>query len=666
MLFRAKALRFAVPLVIGILSGWLLRDELHAVWYVFGIVCVFLCGVMLAIFRRRQSPSSRLFGLSGMLFFGVLGIMLCLRSYDATVVQWPDKSQGYQGVVVSSPRVRGLTNEYEVLLPVSGRRGERERRVSLTLLPDSTMSLPSVGDALLFFGKVSAPHNTGNPMAYDYASWQHRKGISGTVFAGRDYQLASDRLRQGLHDRLSIWQRMRIKALQYREKLVSRYSSMDLGVREYAVLSALTLGDKYALTHDIRMLFSETGASHVLALSGLHLGILVSLLLLFFRPVMRKIYGRWLAVGVCWVFIWLFTLLTGLNTSLIRAAIMYSIAMLFLVQNKQGVSLNHLALAAILILLFQPMSLMDIGFQLSFLSVFAILFFFPAYESIRPSVRWLSLATDFIYVAVVAQIATAPLVAYSFHILPLSFLLSSIVVIPCAYVLLGTTLCFFLLSAFPLLSSWVGHVIVWTARFMLGSLEVISKLPFSHVEVYPSWLTMLFCYGFVAACVFLWMKRSRNAMITAMSSFAILAGSVIHDGRPRHITSKVVIYDIPSCPAVQFIVSAKESALWMADSTQFSRVYAVAKTYWKYNHMVVPAVFTTNYSSPHIVCRQGIVSFDGKKYVLTDGSYWKDKSAGTPLDVEMLYVTTRNKYILKNLQTLFKARQTIIKPQRHQ
>ena len=270
MLFRAKALRFAVPLVIGILSGWLLRDELHAVWYVFGIVCVFLCGVMLAIFRRRQSPSSRLFGLSGMLFFGVLGIMLCLRSYDATVVQWPDKSQGYQGVVVSSPRVRGLTNEYEVLLPVSGRRGERERRVSLTLLPDSTMSLPSVGDALLFFGKVSAPHNTGNPMAYDYASWQHRKGISGTVFAGRDYQLASDRLRQGLHDRLSIWQRMRIKALQYREKLVSRYSSMDLGVREYAVLSALTLGDKYALTHDIRMLFSETGASHVLALSGLH------------------------------------------------------------------------------------------------------------------------------------------------------------------------------------------------------------------------------------------------------------------------------------------------------------------------------------------------------------------------------------------------------------
>ncbi len=659
----AKALRLVIPFIVGDLAGWLLRDFCHSYWFVFAIACLPIFFALVIFGRHRLLPGAKHFAILVYLFFTLLGATLLLRSYHKTVVAWPGVSQFHQGVIISSLQLKGKTTVCDVQLLCSkaeDRWIKDNQRLRLTFFSDSAVSTPHIGDALMFYGQIKPPCNLVFPSSFDYASWLHRKGISGTIFVGNDYQIASDQFRFQLYQRLSKWQVFSIRARQLQQSLLKQYAPIASNTKEYAVISALTLGDKYSLTHDIRTLFSETGASHVLALSGLHLGILVSVLLFLFTPLLRTSVTRFIALSLCLLLIWLFTFLTGMNVSLVRAATMYSLALLFFARHRQGVPINHLALAALLILFFQPMSLMDIGFQLSFLSVFAILFFQPIAVAIRPRNRIWAWITDFIYVAVVAQLTTAPLVAYSFHVLPLAFLLSNIVVIPCAYVLLSASLCLFVLSPFSLFPLWLYQILTSTAHFMLNGLEIIHKIPFSSIEIYPSWVSMMLCYFLLVTCVILWFERNRNSLILTMLILTLLLGSIIYHHRPGKITNQIVCYNIPSCPAIQFVVSEKESALWVADTTQYSRVCAVAKTFWGENQMEPPQVFVKELASEHISCQHGIVSFNGKLYVTVCDDEWKDKTSAQPLDVEVLYVTKKCKWQLPNLKKLFKPHKIVL------
>ncbi|MBQ1816233.1 MAG: ComEC family competence protein [Bacteroidaceae bacterium] len=663
ILSDAKALRFAIPFIIGIALSWCFRDVTHEYWYFPGFLCAIFCLVMFVVGRHRMRFDSVSFGVLAMLFFFFLGSALLMRSYHQTVVQWPAQRQCFQGIVTSSLRMKGKTNVFDVQLLAIG-NGKKLKKISrhiqVTMLAER-ITPPTVGDALLLYGVISAPKNNDNPMSFDYASWLHRKGVSGTVYVGTNVRKCSAEAHRQLYQRLSWWQRINIQAQKSRQALLSRYASIDRTSREYAVVAALTLGDKYSLTRDIRTLFSETGASHVLALSGLHLGILVSVLLFLLRPFMRKSSTRKGVVAACIMFIWLFAWMTGLSVSLVRAAIMYTLALLFYLRNVQGIPINHLAIAALVILFFQPMALMDISFQLSFLSVFAILFFQPMYASIRPQDRRWAWTADFVYVAVAAQIATAPLVAYSFHIVPLTFLLSNVIVIPCSYLLLGGSLCLFVLSSVPLVSQWLCHAMMHIARWMLAYLEKIDALPLSFVEAYPSWVTVVLCYCLTISCVMLWYRRSRNAVAEIMIVFALLAGSIIYQHRPGKISNQVICYDIPSCPAVHFIASEGESALWMADSTQYNRVCAVAKTFWGSYQIDEPRVFTKDYAGPHIHSQRGIVTFNGKRYVLVSDDEWDKKTVDKPLAVEMLYITAKNRWQQEKLTQLFRPHEIIVR-----
>ena len=175
-------------------------------------------------------------------------------------------------------------------------------------------------------------------------------------------------------------------------------------------------------------------------------------------------------------------------------------------------SLNNVALAAFIILLLNPASLADLGFQLSFLAVFALVYFLPYYiGSLRRSKagRW-GWIMDFFFVTIVAQAATAPLVACVFGKVPLMFLLTNMVVIPCTYVLLLGALCFLALSWLPVVSGVIGMAVKMAVSVMIGSVEWISKLPFSSIDVRISEIDCVLLYPllFVLA-VYIAMPRRR-------------------------------------------------------------------------------------------------------------------------------------------------------------
>ena len=165
--------------------------------------------------------------------------------------------------------------------------------------------------------------------------------------------------------------------LNQRGILLDRLADSGVDGDAYAVVAAMALGDKTALTHELRDTYSVSGASHVLALSGLHLGIIYGLLWLLLP------HRRWPAVSqtIILVAMWLYVLLVGMPVSVVRSAVMLSVYGLLSIGHRNKMSVNALAFTAIVMLMWNPEWLFDIGFQLSFMAVLAILLFVPATAS---------------------------------------------------------------------------------------------------------------------------------------------------------------------------------------------------------------------------------------------------------------------------------------------
>ena len=301
---------------------------------------------------------------------------------------------------------------------------------------------------------------------------------------------------------LSRMERVQQRCLDYRQTLLDRYRTSSAADDEYAVLAAMTLGDKSALTKELRETYSKTGASHILALSGLHLGIIY--LLLFRLTLGRRRF--WLSQVAIILSIWAFAFLTGLSTSVVRSATMISIYALFSVGGRHRSPVNILCFTAIVMLMVHPLSLYDVGFQMSFMAVLAILVFMPLLEGLFPteyllthqSVRWL---WSMVAVSVSAQIGVAPLIAYYFGRFSTFFLLTNFIVIPAAtlilwlspVVLLFPSLAYLLLYIVKCLNTVLGQMAAWPG----ASIEALHPTVLQTVMIY----VVILCITYILTIV---------------------------------------------------------------------------------------------------------------------------------------------------------------------
>ena len=437
---HAPLLAPVVSLSVGIavggvgLSAWLLVAALAVV-------------VGLTLPRWRWPLAQ---GLGVLLSFLLLGQLLSLRIRPAVADGvWTD------AVVFSEPSARPRSVAVTLLLPVSG----EERRCYLRAAGDGR-SL-AVGQSLVV---------------------RLRDGR----FAGAaDWHAGGGGLA-----RLSLWQRVRLRALLWRHALLLRYHRLGGSSDVQAVVSAMALGDKSLLSGGLRQTYASTGASHVLALSGLHLSIIY---LLLSRLTLGR--RRWPLFQVLLLSaVWAFALLTGLSPSVVRAAVMLTVYALFFLGGRRSSPVGVLAFAALLMLMVSPRSLFDVGFQLSFAAMLGIFLFGSLFRS-AVSARWLCShrAAAWVYELTVtslsAQVATAPLVAYYFGQLPVWFLLTNLFVIPLATAVLTVAVVVMVLPS-------LGGVLLWLVGLMNSVVDTLSRLPFATVSgLHSSALQVALCYA---------------------------------------------------------------------------------------------------------------------------------------------------------------------------
>lgn len=273
------------------------------------------------------------------------------------------------------------------------------------------------------------------------------------------------------------------------QRLLQQYKDHGLSGEAYAIVAAMTLADRTAISKELRHTYNVSGASHVLALSGLHMGIIYMLLSMLTFGRRRRLLVQVLTV----VTIWAFVIMIGKPVSAMRAAAMISIYALLSLGYREKMSINALAFTAIVMLVINPRSLFDVGFQMSFLAVLSILLWMPLFTN-NPSpsathtpaiLRWL---WGMITVSVAAQIGVAPLIAYYFGRFSTYFLLTNIVVIP------GATLILWL-SPLVLLTAKIAPILSVLITTMNSCLKFIATLPGASIEgLHPSVLQVAFIY----------------------------------------------------------------------------------------------------------------------------------------------------------------------------
>ena len=294
--------------------------------------------------------------------------------------------------------------------------------------------------------------------------------------------------------------------LNQRGILLDRLADSGVGGDAYAVVAAMALGDKSALTHEIRDTYSVSGASHVLALSGLHLGIIYGLLWLLLP------HRRWPAVSqtVILIAIWLYVLLVGMPVSVVRSAVMLTVYGILSIAHRNKMSVNALAFTAIVMLLWNPEWLFDIGFQLSFMAVLAILLFVPVFEDMFSAQylqehRWIRRIWGLVAVSVSAQIGVAPLIAYYFGRLSTYFLLTNFIVLPAAYLILGFSL---IVLLFPSLA----YILLYIVDTLNAVLLRITAIPGSSIDgFHPNVLQVVLTYVIIF-CTYLLIERIKPSL----------------------------------------------------------------------------------------------------------------------------------------------------------
>lgn len=651
-------MRLVIPWIAGVFCGERFFDcSMDVLWGV--SVSIFLL-ILAFLFHFCEHYSQRW-------CFGAVLTVLCFAG-GWTEITWqlrqtqytfPDDDVIYRALITDIPQPRERTSLCRVLVKEyydSIGSHPVERKAILYLKQDSAAACLKSGDELLVSTRISPPANQKNFDEFDYARYLMRRGISGTgyVAAGKWITLRSVQTNGTIHLRL------RCLADSYREKVIALYRQLGFTGDELAVLSALTIGDKTELSESVRESYSIAGASHILALSGLHIGLLYAFLFFILRPVARKgRTGRCVRSVSLLVLLWAFAFFTGLSPSVVRSVTMFSILALADVFGRQPFSLNTLAVTAWLMLLCNPAGLFDVGFQLSFLAVASILLIQrPVYRLFAVRNRVGKSIWGLMSVSIAAQIGTAPLVMFYFSRFSVHFLLTNLLVIPLITIILYAAIFMLLLTPFPWLQIWA----VVGVRKLLEGLNLfvrwVEQLPCSSVD--GIWLYQLevcgiyvFLFGAVCYCLH---RRLRNLLFCLLSVLllSIYHVTMVWIDRPQR---GLAFYNVRGCPAVHCIESSGDSWISYADTLPNKKALErVTANYWKRRHFLPPTEITSDCRTDVFSRQRQLVSFHGCNICIVNDNHWqtlRNKSTTPTLYIDYLYLCKGYDCRLKELTKFF-------------
>lgn len=568
---RTPVLRILIPFATGIIIQWYSKPP-AVYWYVL-IASAFVFFIFFsALSHFNRFRHGWLQGvLLSVVFVSVGGIVAWNKDVRNDSVWYERRARSTPPLFVTldeplmeKERSFRVTATVKATLDSAGWRPARGK-IIIYFRKDSTFTPAELdyGVELVIRAPVQPVKNQGNPGAFDFARYCLFQGITGQVFLQKD-----DFFLPGTSNPTLI-QRLIFPAREAILKIIRKYIPGD---REKGLAEALLVGYKNDLDKSLVQSYSNTGVVHVIAISGLHIGLIYWVLLLLLKPFAGTRGFSWLQPLIVIAGLWGFSLMAGGSPSVLRSAVMFTCIVAGQSFKRHGQVYNTMALSALILLCYNPYWLWDIGFQLSYAAVLSIIVFMkPVYNWIYVKNKMLDFFWQLNAVTIAAQILTLPFTIYHFHQFPNYFMLANVVAVPLSSVIVLGEILLCGLSFSPVVAAFIGSVLSWLITQMNDYIKEVESLPSALWEgIQVSLAQALFLIALIVVIGWWLMEKKRLGCLLALSSaFGFMIIDAI-DSSAAKLQVSLTVYNVPGRSAIDF-VSGKNFFFYGDDSANVDK-----------------------------------------------------------------------------------------------
>lgn len=489
---------------------------------------------------------------------GVVSALLVITTSITISIKNPDDNTictnynekiSYLGNVISNPIINDKTTKatIEVITAVDDTCLLNNGIVVLCYFENDTNTRElNYGDIILFVGKLNIPDGPKNPKEFDYQQYLRSIGINYTIYVGKQNWKCI-----GIKPRNALI----AYATQIRNSLLITLSKNGFKGNNFDIAAAILLGYDDNIENELRKDFITAGAMHILCVSGLHVGIiyLVFSYMLSFLPATR--INNILKAIILLFVVWVYAIITGLSPSVQRAGIMISFFIINNVLKRNLDSYNTLAASALVILIYNPQLLFNVGFQLSYAAVLGIITFHqPIYRLLYIKNKIIDGIWSITVLSFSAQLATFPIAIYYFHFFPPWFWLTNLATFPLSFLIIVSGLFFVITSWIPWISLVSGKMVLVFVFVLNQVVKVVDYLPMPGIEnIYMSSLLLFTVYSLLLLLYsFLLNTKIKLLLPICISLLIITCLCTLHNFNVLS-QKKIVIYSVVDHPVYEFI-----------------------------------------------------------------------------------------------------------------
>jgi competence protein ComEC len=648
---KSPFIKLLLATMAGILVQWHFQFCINT-WWVLTVISFIslLFFFILPFFNRYRFGFS--YGIITCILFFSIGAMLTWQKDIRNNKQWLGNFyQEQNGLIVTLDEpLSEKTKSFKANATVSSliKNGQSipvKGKIILYFKKDSTLQL-NYGSRILFKKPLQEIKNSGNPGGFDYKRYSLFQGITHQVY------LKSDEF-----EVLNGMEENPFRKFIYssRGKVLDILRTNIKGDKELGLAEALLIGYKDDLEQSLVQSYTNTGVVHIIAISGLHLGLIYWLLTLALKPFKKRKWAKWLNPVLIITGLWLFSLLAGAQPSILRSALMFTFIVLGESLTKKSYIYNTMAVSAFILLCINPYWLWDVGFQLSYAAVLSIIIF------MRPIYNWFYIKNkllDFFWklnaVTLAAQILTVPLSIYHFHQFPNLFILTNFVAVPLSSAILLGEILLCLVSFIPALALLLGKLISWHIWLMNTYIEKIETISFSlwdglQISIFQAILLILFAVG-----ISYWlMEKSKKGLkfgLFSLLCFVTLNSvSFIQSNQQQ----KIIVYNVPQKRAIDFLSGRKYFFIGDSDllSSDFARNFHLKPS--RILHRI-----TEKKALDNLFKNENYLNYFGKNILLLDETISFPPQQTKPT-IDLLVISKNPKVYMKKLAASLDIKQVV-------
>jgi competence protein ComEC len=595
-----------------------------------------------------------------MLFFGIARVNILNETNQKSSALSETSNIGVmEARLIEPPNQKKMTTGFVVeITGIQGIKQTAREKVLVYLQNYPDMPKLEYGSFILIGKPPEAIAGPLNPEQFNYKSYLSLKAISFQVYLKKgEWELLSGS-KTNIIFKTAYW---------CRGYLLDVLKNNGLQGDEYAVASAILLGYDEELPRYLRKGYVASGTMHVLCVSGLHVGIIYLIFNYLLGLVIVKKSGQTIKILLLLGIVWFYAMITGLTPSVLRSTIMISFILIGTLIKKKGNIVNSLAASAFLLLLIDPATLLNIGFQLSYLAVLGIaLFQQPIYNLLyfkNKVINWIWEATS---VTLAAQLMTTPIILYYFHQFPVYFIISNLILIPLSFGIIVIGMAVLLLSFLPWIPLMLGYVtsaFIYLMNFLVSEIE---KLPLSTIEgLFLTRIEVVLLFIIIGLLWFYFNINRFRVVLPIMVVGLFFMVSVTYRNIQNFKLKQIVVYGVNKHTAIDLI--AGKQHILLSDSTLKVDEYAIdynIRAYWAkigLKQELANPVFFDEYIVPGLLYKKSdLTSFGGKLFSIWDGNTDYQNRPNDQLPIDFAVIVGNRKESLNALLKNYLVNQIII------